>query len=621
MRGRDDAVRSSDADAGADVDGGVAAAARAGSTWPEFDADVSTAPSSRDPALLVAFAADLEALDYTVDGVGALLGPAAYAALARGQLAPALLEARRLLGNPAPETTIGQSPQRVDGGGPPRSAPERAVPVLLWLLGEALDGTAIDAAFPRTGRAGLLRLRLVEEGEPVEEGRLAEDGRSAGAGGSAVTWADPAAPTGTTPGPGVGIRASVELRPYGSDVGGDLWVASDLGSEQRPGPLRHDHVLGIGGASLTLAQTVMRTPVDRALDLGTGCGIQAFHLLSHARHVTATDISERALAFARFNLMLNGPALGVDPEQPGDRITLRLGSLLDPVAGERFDLVVSNPPFVITPRTGPQEESYTYRDGGLAGDAIVETLIREIPGVLAPGGAAQLLGNWEITEGTPWDRRIRSFVPAGVDAWVIQREQLTPVQYAETWLRDAAENRDRAAYLDSFSAYLADFSSRDVEAVGFGSVWLRRPAGEDALVRVVLEEITHEIEQPIGPHLAAAVERADWLSARTEQSASGLGIADEFLLVADDVTEERHQRPGAEHPGVILLRQGAGLRRTSLLSTELAGFASACDGDLTAGQIAGALAMLLERPEPAFSSGLLVDVEQLIREGFLIPGA
>ena len=76
MRGREDAVRSSDAD---DVE---AASARAGSAWPEFDADVATAPSSQDPALLVALAADLEALDYTVDGVGALLGPAAYAALA-----------------------------------------------------------------------------------------------------------------------------------------------------------------------------------------------------------------------------------------------------------------------------------------------------------------------------------------------------------------------------------------------------------------------------------------------------------------------------------------------------------------------------------------------------------
>ncbi|WP_258062485.1 class I SAM-dependent methyltransferase [Arthrobacter sp. B0490] len=541
-------------------------------------------------------------MDYTVDGVGSLLGGPAYSALGRDQLAPALLVARRLLRH-----DDGPDDDRNGGVGDPR-----AVPVLLWLLGEDVAEDDIRAAFPGLGVAGLEVLRLIEPApgdahqEPGDAYQEPDDvHQEPGDAGEILaprSW-----------------RAAVELRPYASDVGGNLWVASDLGSEQRPGPLRHDHVLGIGGASLTLAQTVMRTPVERALDLGTGSGIQAFHLLPHARHVTLTDISERALAFARFNLLLNAPALGLDPRRPGERVSLRQGSLLEPVEGERFDLVVSNPPFVITPRTGEPAESYTYRDGGLAGDAIVATLVRELPGILTPGGAAQLLGNWEITEGTEWERRIRGFVPPGVDAWIIQREQLTPVQYAETWLRDAAENRDRDAYLASFAAYLADFASREVEGIGFGSVWLRRPHGPRDLVRVTLEEITHEIEQPVGPHLAAAVGRGDWLAEHTEQAASGVGVADEFLLVADDVTEERHQRPGAEHPGVILLRQGAGLRRTTLLSTELAGFVSACDGDLTAGQIAGALAMLLDRPDAAFTSELLLDVEQLIREGFLIP--
>jgi hypothetical protein len=99
--------------------------------------------------------------------------------------------------------------------------------------------------------------------------------------------------------------------------------------------------------------------------------------------------------------------------------------------------------------------------------------------------------------------------------------------------------------------------------------------------------------------------------------------------VAEDVTEERHQRPGAEHPGVILLRQGAGLRRTNLLSTELAGFVSACDGDLSAGQIAGALEALLGGgmaggdgfDAGSFRDGLLADVANLVRDGFLIPAA
>jgi len=95
--------------------------------------------------------------------------------------------------------------------------------------------------------------------------------------------------------------------------------------------------------------------VARALDVGTGCGIQTFHLLAHADHVTATDISPRALAFARFNLLLNAPALKLDPQNLEARVSLRQGSLLEPVAGGEFDLVGSNPPVVLTP-TRPDEQ-------------------------------------------------------------------------------------------------------------------------------------------------------------------------------------------------------------------------------------------------------------------------
>jgi hypothetical protein len=212
-----------------------------------------------------------------------------------------------------------------------------------------------------------------------------------------------------------------------------------------------------------------------------------------------------------------------------------------------------------------------------------------------------------------WDERPQSWAGPDTDAWFIQREQVGPEQYAETWLQDASETRDRRHYQEAYAAYLADFASRNVGGIGFGMVFLRRPAGERRIRR--FEEITYPIEQPVGPHLGAAVERADWLAAHDVSAA--------HLLVAEDVTEERHQRPGAEHPGVILLRQGAGLRRTNLLSTELAGFVSACDGDLTAGQIIGALEALLGGTEGfdggAFRSGLLTEVANLVRDGFLLP--
>ena len=532
------------------------------------------APRSDLPDLLQALAADLRRIGYTVDGVAELLGPAAHAALARDQLIPALI---------ATETAA--------QGGTTTAA--LAAVVRLWLLAEPQPAETLDAALPGIRTDGLLQLGLAE---------ASGDGR---------------------------VQAKVDLRPYGwegaagedtvSSGGAELWVASDLAAHQRPGVLRHDHVLGIGQASTTLVQVTARRHVASALDLGTGCGIQTFHLLHHADHVTATDISERALAFTRFNLMLNAAALHLDPAELESRVSLRLGSLLDPVAGQEFELVVSNPPFVITPRGAGETaaDQFTYRDGGLPGDEIVAALVRDLPSVLAPGGTAQLLGNWEIPAGTAWADRPRSWARPDADVWFIQREQVSPEQYAETWLQDASEARDRRLYQESYAAYLDDFAARNVEGIGFGMIWLRRPAAGARQVISRFEEITYPIEQPVGPHLGAAVERSDWLTAHELEST--------HLVVADDVTEERHQRPGAEHPGVILLRQGAGLRRTNLLSTELAGFVSACDGELSVGQIIGALDALLGGYEgydsAAFRQGLLDEVGNLVRDGFLLPAA
>ena len=571
---------------------------------------VPDAPRSDDAALVAALRADLAAAGFTVDRVTDLVGPEAMSAWSRDQAVPA----RRAL--------------RERGSQDPALSALTA----FFLLGDPVRSSALDAALHTVGASGLVRLGLVEgTSEPTSTG--------GGTGAATDSGPNPATDSGTDP----LLSAAMDLRPYATDSSEELWVASDLGAFQRPGVLRHDHVLGIGGASTTLVQSTPRRPVATALDLGTGCGIQTFHLLAHAEHVTATDISERALATTRFNLVLNAPALGLDPERLEDRVRLELGSMLEPVAGQHFDMVVSNPPFVITPRT-PKEtdtERFTYRDGGLPGDRIVRDLLAELPSVLAPGGTAHLLANWEIPHDpqdapeTTWSRGPASWIPEGTGAWLIQRELQDPCEYAETWLQDASQQRDPQAFDRAYAAYLDDFASRDVAAIGFGMVWLQRPedtertvsgtvepgrAASSSLPRI-FETVPHPIQQPIAPALAAEWERTVRLGREAADAQSGAAgqpaWLERRLTVAPDVTEERHGTPGAEDPSLILLRQGAGLRRTVILSSEAAGFAGVCDGELSAQQILTALGVLLGWEEGP-SEQLVAEIAGLIAHGFLL---
>lgn len=112
-------------------------------------------------------------------------------------------------------------------------------------------------------------------------------------------------------------RGLLDIRPYAEDApalpgsptasaAAPWWVVSDLGSDTRPGPLAREHVLGIGAAALTLAQATPRALVARALDIGTGCGVQALHLGRHSATVCATDVSPRALRYAATTAALSG---------------------------------------------------------------------------------------------------------------------------------------------------------------------------------------------------------------------------------------------------------------------------------------------------------------------------
>ena len=510
-------------------------------------------PVRLDTSDAVALRADLA--PWTVDAVSTLVGDRAIAALGREHVVPAMLAARAA-GN-----------DRI------------ALLTRLLTLGETLTRADVERALPQLGADGAARCGLVAVGGAGDEDAA---------------------------------RALIDVRPYANADGDDevtWWIASDTGEAVTSRQLEGDHVLGIGGATTTLASVTMRAPVDRVLDVGTGSGIQALHASLHAREVVATDISERALAFAEFNRILNAPPATWD---------LRLGSLLEPVANELFDLVVSNPPFVITP---PGTPSFEYRDGGLGGDGIVKRLITGVGSVLAPGGVAQLLGNWEVRKGQAWTERLEGWLDdaasAGwpLDAWIIQRDMLDAAEYAETWLRDAGviPERGRDAFDAAYEAYLRDFDARSIEGIGFGIVTLRRSLGAPTLRR--LEEYEGELTVPLGPHLAESLAAHDWLAARSDAE-----LLEQRYVVAGDVTRETYGRPTNFDPEHILLRQGGAFGRVIKADTALAGFVGTCDGELTAGQIAHALAALLDVAPGRMIEGLAPAIRELVRDGFLLHG-
>ncbi len=397
------------------------------------------------------------------------------------------------------------------------------------------------------------------------------------------------------------VRARMDVRPY-ADEDRDFWVVSDLtpgldGRGSRVGP---DHVLGISSASTSLAQLTVREPVQRALDLGTGCGVQALHLADHAAEIVATDVNDRALWMTRLNLELNGVTDKVATD-------VRNGSLYDPVRDDQFDLIVTNPPFVISPATG---ERLVYRDSGLPGDEVVRRVVSGASDHLRPGGWCQVLANWVHAEGQPWDQRLVGWLEgSGCDAWVVQREVADLAQYVELWLKDAGLH-GAPDYTQRYDTWLSWFVEQRIEAVGFGWLNLRKVGRSEPVLR--FEDWPYEVEQPLGGEVVSWGRRTDALA----------GLDDDTLLASRlmtrvDVRQETFGAPGAEDPEQIVIRQQRGLRRARQVDTVEAGLVGACDGDLAVGQILDALGTLLGTDPAEIRDSYLPTVREMVSDGFL----
>ncbi|MER5772942.1 methyltransferase [Streptomyces sp. NPDC002039] len=490
------------------------------------------------PDRAAALRSALLAAGFTADGLLDLLGAPAYAALARSETVPALRATRGRADDPL------------------------ASLVRLFLLRQPVSYGHARAALPVDAA--------------LEDGWLRREGDE--------------------------VYATVDVRPYGGPDGEDWFIVSDLGCAVGGaggiGRREEGVVLGVGGASTTLAGITVRVPVGSALDVGTGSGIQALHAARHATRVTATDVNPRALEFTRLTLALSGEA----------EAELLAGSLFEPVGDTTYDLIVSNPPFVISPGA-----RLTYRDGGMGGDDLCRTLVQQAAEHLNPGGYAQFLGNWQHVEGEDWHDRLRSWVPRGCDAWIVQRDVQDVTQYAELWLRDAGDHRgDPAEYERRYADWLDEFEARKTKAVGFGWITLRRT--DAAEPSIVVEEWPHSVEQPLGEAVLAHFARQDYLREHDDAA-----LLSGYFVLAEEIVQEQVGAPGAEDPEHVVLRQNRGMRRATKVDTVGAGFAGVCDGSLSAGRILDAIAQLMQEDPVVLRDRTPEAIRMLVEQGFLDP--
>jgi methylase of polypeptide subunit release factors len=310
-----------------------------------------------------------------------------------------------------------------------------------------------------------------------------------------------------------------------------------------------------------LAALTPRRHVARALDVGTGNGVHALLAAHHADHVIATDVNERALAFTAINAAMNGL----------ENVEVRRGSLFEPVAGETFDLITCNAPYVVSP-----ESRWQYRDGGLPADELSERVVKETARALADDGFAALLVSWVGVSEEEADERLYDWVDTvDADVWALSLSSVDPLEHAAGWNEHLSNDPD--AYGAAIDEWTEHFERLGVGWISEGAVLLHRRANGEHMIRV--DAVDPDDLEYAGDQVArvfASLERLGGLELPK-------GLLDETIVLARDVRVEHHRRPGSRDPDTVLVLED-GTNAEYELDPDVAEVVAVLDGTLTLGR-------------------------------------
>jgi hypothetical protein len=304
-------------------------------------------------------------------------------------------------------------------------------------------------------------------------------------------------------------------------------------------------------------------------------------------------VSPAALAFTRFNALLNGVA-GVETRE---------GDLLEPVAGERFDLIVSNPPHVVSP-----DADLVYRDSGLEGDALAERLVRELPTHLEDGGCAHVLLSWAHgADERPSTAVERWLEGSGCDALVLHHASYDPLGYAAGWNRPL--RFDAAAYAAALDRWCGYYRRLGIEALAEGVVVIRRRGGADGRSRVrTIGPVPEEVGRS-GDHVSRLLAAFDVLD--------GDLLAQRLALAPGHRFEQTGLVDGSEPPQTLLrLEEGLGLE-VELDDALVRVLAELAEPRTLREAVAAVAAQVEDASAEQVGAALLPQVERLVELGFL----
>jgi SAM-dependent methyltransferase len=427
----------------------------------------------------------------------------------------------------------------------------------------------------------LVRLFHLHQTLPIDDARRAvaptalEDWTASG-----LLSADPTA-----------VRAAFEVTPYQGLLLASDWFDADT----------VDPVMGVAATSRALVRLTVRRRAGRALDLGTGSGVQALLAARHSDHVCGTDLNARAVQLARCNAVLNGLT----------NVEFLSGDLFEPVREQRFDLIVCNPPFVIGPGRG---ELHTH--SGRPSDELCRDIIRTAPAFLNEGGYFQLVGNWAEVAGQDWRERLASwFTGSGCDAWVLRSHREDAVHYAHQRVTETVEGPEAAAR--RFEEWAASFEQERIEGVGYGLITLRRRSGGANWQRF---DPLPPLPDPSG-QVGSAIERGFALRDFLEAHRNDRDLLAARLRHAPKLSWERRFEASATGWAAVesRLRLTEGLAFAGNIEPAVAEFVVRCRGDrpLSAHLIEAAKAAR-QKPEQ-LQPGFLKVVRGLLELGLLLP--